>query len=237
MNKQKVIIMNIMKKIFEKKVDDSLHRQFVRFGPGTFEARGVVRVKIGAKKMRMWTSFEYGNYILKYIADHTEDDSIMIKGKIFSKTDFKLDFEKIHEKKKGFYISTIDAQLPTENLQKIVKDLADEYILLDVTTSKATFKIKKSPHNPRGKFDDKYCKISLDNEFMPLVEDLLFGLKGKFKEAIVDHMIIITEVVADEKLLQKDATAARLAAKRKGKLVRNLTVDGETEVTEVDFLI
>ncbi|RLE38123.1 hypothetical protein DRJ17_04950 [Candidatus Woesearchaeota archaeon] len=228
--------MNFIRKIFKKQIDDLVHNQFVRFGPGTYEGRAVIRVKMG-QKIRLWTSFEFANEIIKFISENIDDETVKLKGRIYSKKDFKLDLEKDHEKKKGFFVATIDETVPVEELKKIVQQFMMDYMLFDVDTEEIKFKVKKAPHNPKGKFDEKFCNVTLDKSKKSLIDDLLFDVKDDYKEVVVDHMFLITDVVVDEKLVEKDPAAARLQAKRKGKIIRNLDIDGKKEIKEVDFLV
>ena len=48
--------MNFIKKLFEHKMDDSVHRQFKRFSKGTFENRALIDITLGSQT-KIKTSF------------------------------------------------------------------------------------------------------------------------------------------------------------------------------------
>ena len=65
------------------------------------------------------------------------------------------------------------------------------------------------------------------------IEEFLFDIKTDgFKEAVIKNTYNITKIDLNEKLLKEDPLKARLEAKREGKLLREITVDGKVEKKE-----
>ena len=70
--------MNFIKKMFEGKIDDSVHRQFKRFSKGTFENRALVNL-INSKSIKVKTSFEYANDFTRFLCCVLEEIYHFIK--------------------------------------------------------------------------------------------------------------------------------------------------------------
>jgi len=56
-----------IKKIFENKTNESVHKQFVRFGKGTFGMRAVINARISGQ-VKVSSTFELANDFLEFIA-------------------------------------------------------------------------------------------------------------------------------------------------------------------------
>ena len=55
-----------IKKIFENKIDDSVHKQFVRFGKGRYPGRAVIKITKQPDKIKIGTSFEMANDLIEF---------------------------------------------------------------------------------------------------------------------------------------------------------------------------
>ena len=60
--------MTFIKKIFEKKMDDDVHRQFTRFSKGTFEQRALTDIAIGKDSIKVKMSYDLVNDTIRLIA-------------------------------------------------------------------------------------------------------------------------------------------------------------------------
>ena len=57
--------------IFENKIDETVKKQFVRFGKGKYEHRALIEIKIG-KNVSIKTSYEFCNDLVKSIAEFSK---------------------------------------------------------------------------------------------------------------------------------------------------------------------
>ena len=76
--------MNFIKKIFENKIDDLVHKQFTRFSKWQFE-RAVITIK-KSKNLTLKTSYEFSNDFVDLIAQNTKE-KLQVTGKIISLKD------------------------------------------------------------------------------------------------------------------------------------------------------
>ena len=56
------------------------------------------------------------------------------------------------------------------------------------------------------------------------------------QESFASHIFVIDELVVSKEL-EDDYAKARIEAKRKGKIIRGLTIDGEKKVIEKDISV
>ena len=101
--------MSFIKKIFNKKSDDSVHRQFVRFGKGIYENRAVIKFQKG-KEIKISSSFEYANDFVELIAELSD---AKFTGIILSKNSLEEFFESrnretLESKKAGVYVNSVN---------------------------------------------------------------------------------------------------------------------------------
>lgn len=218
--------MNFIQKIFENNNDEYVHSQFVRFGIGDYYPRAVLTIKSGSTT-KMKSGFEYGNDFVKFIIDHVTTD-VEVKGKIYSKVDFTSELVETKEKKKGFFIGNINRKLTIKDLSKLHEQFYKEgYLLLNIKGENFDLKINQSPHNPRGSYKEDFCKFSLKGELAEkAVKEFAFDIDKEFKQAMIKHRFMIDDVKIPKEF-ENDMAIARLMAKRIGKIVRELSFDGE----------
>ena len=65
-------IMNFIKKIFDGKIDDSVHLQFQKFSRGEFRDRAIVKVKKSGSKYTISTTAEFGNEFVRMLAENLQ---------------------------------------------------------------------------------------------------------------------------------------------------------------------
>ena len=121
-----------IKKIFEGRIDEQVHRQFVRFGKGNYEKRALLSLQ-KTSKIKVKGSFEYVNDFVFLVA---ELGNFNFSGIVLGKESLGLENEK---KKSGLY----SYEVSDINSEKI-KELKDRayYFLLDVESPEISLKIK-----------------------------------------------------------------------------------------------
>jgi len=221
-----------IKKLFEDKADKGVHKQFVRFGKGTYDMRAVLNVTRHADKIKASSSFEMANDLVYFIS--TLAPRFSVKGIVLSKDKIEgFDFRK----KAGVLACDIEKEMTDAGLKEIAsKSYAT---LLDCSAPGISLKMKKTLPKPSkgggAKVNDKFCVLELDKRFwQQFHSEFLFDLPSEFKKARAEHTYIITEIVLPKD--EKDFEKIRILAKRKGTIVRKTIVDGKESVKEKGFV-
>lgn len=221
-----------IKKIFENKIDDSVHKQFVRFGKGTYPGRAVTKITKQADKIKIGTSFEMANDVVEFCSSLTP--SLKCSGLVISKEKLDLPGEK---KKAGLLEYEINQDLPYGKIKEI---LTKCYVtLLDIDSQGISLKSKKKLPKPGKsgdlKIDDKFCQLELDMKYWPQVKsEFCFDIPdSNFKKALAQHTYVITDIIMPKG--EKDFEKIRLLAKRKGKIIRKISLDKQETTKEKDF--
>ena len=235
--------MNFIKNIFDDKVDDSIHRQFVRFGKGNFENKAITEVKIIGKGIKIKTSFEFANEFVRFLANTINGKSHLTGGIITSK-DLKnqLGFEISHVKQfAGVKTFHIDTEVSKEELIKAMNDFPDALFCLSFSTEYGSLKTKvKSPKSAKpgkGNADDvkaDYCVFTAKD--IKLKEEFAFDVQTDFKKFKAMHDFLINDIIVPKEY-ENDFTMVRVHAKRKGKIIRHLDIDGKKEIKEHELFV
>ncbi|MBI4440876.1 hypothetical protein HY639_01795 [Candidatus Woesearchaeota archaeon] len=225
--------MNFIRKLFLGKGDDHVHSQFVRYSLGEYSPKAVVTIKNGTSA-KIVTSFEYVNDFLAMIGECAKGE-VEVHGKIFLKRQMDTPFSL--SKKKGYLCADIDQTMTPKTLAQWVTSYGTEgYLLLNVTGNGIIFKTKTAPHNPKGKYDMKYCTLTVSSPLKDVfLQDVAFDAKGAFKQATITHTFHIADVIIPKEY-EHDMALARIHAKRKGKVVRSAVIDGKEIKTEKEFV-
>ena len=219
--------MNFIKKIFLNEVDESAHRQFVRFGKGEYNRRALINLW-KTKTVKVKGSFEFASDFALFTANLGE---VTFNGNIWSK-------EEIPElgkgkKKEGKWIYEVK-DLSSEGVKRIDNEV---YCFLlngegDGIKLKTKAKLPK-PGKSEDKVDDKFCQLELDEKYYPKAKEDFFWDLPDGKKISVEHKFIITEIVMP-KTEEKDFAKIREMAKRKGKIIRISNVDGKTITKDIN---
>jgi hypothetical protein len=215
-----------IKKIFLEHCDEQVHRQFVRFGKGTFPGRAALNLQKG-EKIKLGGSFEFAN---DFVNLASELGDAKFSGGILSR-------EEISElgggKKKtgviGYAVENINSEKIKEIRDKVYT------MLLDAEGPGISLKMKKKLPKPGKsselKIDDKFCILEADIKFWPQIRD--FFMLPDCKKAKIFHTYCISEIILPKG--EKDFSKIRELAKRKGKITRKMNIDGREEQKEKEF--
>ncbi|MCL6500875.1 MAG: hypothetical protein K6T16_02475 [Candidatus Pacearchaeota archaeon] len=225
-----------IKKIFENKIDESVHKQFVRFGKGTYEKRAVMNIAKRPSSLRISTTFEYAIDLIIFVTSLAT--TVRVSGIILN----KVQIPGLEAKKKaGLFVHDINKEMPAEALRKLVG--SSYFALLDCSGQGIELKMKKKLPKPGKsgelKVDDKFCQLEIAQRFWaPFWKDFCFDMPAEFKKARVEHTYHIKEIVIPKELeKEKDFEKIRLGAKRKGVLVRKIIVDGNESIKEKEMVV
>ena len=226
---------NFIKKIVDNDVDDYTHLKFTRFGKGKFEKEDFI-VKLSGKNVQIQTGYEYAEVILRILAENTNSE-VVGSGKIISSKDVE---DKIKEH--GLEITAkrgkkydVKFSLSSSDFKKFIYDFEDCYVLLNATSGLNVIKMKQSLPKP-NKLVEKFINAKYDKDLLPvLTDEFLFDVPNFKKQVTMKHWYEINDIVVDEELVKTDPLKARLEAKRKGKLIREINLDGNKESKEYAF--
>jgi len=196
-------------KIFKGKIDNFVHDSLVRFGKGTFEGRGAMKITLSKTDLKLTASYDLVKDITLIVADYT--DKIKINGIV------------IKSKKK----EELDKEISGTELKKLCEE--NSYILLNLKFDKYSVAVGKSLPKPGKEPKNNFCKCVLPIELLKEITDL-----ENFKKAEITHTIIIEDIVVPE-AIKEDFEQARLNAKRKGTILRKTIVDKKESEEKAKF--
>ena len=235
-----------IRKIFDDEVDELAHLQFVKYSRGEFKNKAMVTCKAQAKGIfRIGTTAEYSNELVRFLAEKIGDDEVKVSGVIMTTLDLEGQFE-YDEKKNALGIKkyVLEREMSGSKMLELLDKFPKCFFGLSFSFKGTELKIKpKSPKSAKpsskGEAEIKvdFCKLKSDDK--ELVKELLFDVDG-FKEVIVNHTFMIDEIVVVDELKAEageDYKRIKEEAKRKGKVVRKLVVDGVEKVVEKEFLV
>ena len=98
------------------------------------------------------------------------------------------------------------------------------------------------PGKSEGKVDDKFCQLELDEKYYNAVKGDFFWDLPDGKKISAEHVFVIKEIIIPKEgarpglaTLEKDYEKIREMAKRKGKILRIVDVDGKEVRKETEF--
>ena len=215
--------MNFIKAIVDKNVDAAVHKRFARYGKGEYE-RGLMMIKKSKKNIRLKTSYDWSNDLFGIIALNTSE-GMDVKGNIVATRDFESEFDievSKFSKRGKMHTAEIDCFLNPDQMRSLYEKFKGDFILLSVKSDDFKLRVKNKVPKPGGKIKDNFCSATLP---LNTLDEFAFDFDQDFVEAVIVNKFIITDLeVPDE--YKDDFSQARIMAKRKGDLIRNITVDG-----------
>jgi hypothetical protein len=239
--------MNFIKKIFDGKIDESVHLQFQKFSRGEFRDRAIVRAKKSPAKYTIWTTAEFANELVKTVAEKLGNGKSRVTGGIISTVNLKeipkyqnlLANSKVKQFQ-GVKNYQIDLELTGTEIFEIVNAFPKAFFALSLSSGDSELKIKpKAPKSAKPKNKDgeqakpDFCKLSTSDE--KIVKSFVFE-KPDFKEAEISHDFFIEQIVIPDFLKnEKDFAIVREKSLRKGKIRRRAVIDGKEMISEKNF--
>ena len=226
-----------IKKIFQNKTDESVHKQFVRFGKGTYEMRAVINAHISSSQVKISSGFEFANDLVEFCL--SINSKLEVSGIILSKNKLEIEGLEKEKKKKSIFEYSINKEIESGQLKIILEKC--HFALLDCKGPGIELKIKKKLPKPgksnKAKVKDNFCVLKLDLKFSNKFKEEFFWDAPSFKKARAEHAYYIKETIIPKELgKEKDYEKIRLSAKRKGKITRKTIVDKKEVVKEKEFI-
>lgn len=234
-----------IKKIFEGKKDNWTHSQFQKFSKGEFNERAMLRAKNSSGKYIIDTTAEYAKELVYALAEKLGAVKTHVKGSLISALDlrdFRYDDKKIVM---GIRKYTIDREMTGNEIIDLCKNVQKAFFALSFSFGDDELIIKdKSPKSAKGVSSAKkentdlkidFCRLKTSDK--KLSEELLFDPEIKdFKKIEVRHSFIITDITIPPELEdEKDLAKVRESAFRRGKIIREIEIDGKKIKKEKEF--
>jgi len=233
--------MNFIKKVFDGEGGEDVHLQFQKYSRGEFRNKALVKVKCSGARTTISTSAEFANELVKTMAEKLGEQRTIITGAIVSTSDLtgQLDFK---EKKQfqGIKRYLIEKEMSGREILELLSKFPKSFFALSFEVGEEKLKIKpKAPKSAKPKNKEEapkpdFCKLVTTNK--AIVESFVFEDK-KFKEANINHTFVIEEIITPEELQnEKDFAKVREMSKRKGKIVREISIDDQVFKEEKEFV-
>jgi len=233
--------MNFIKKIFQNKPDSLVHLQFQKFSRGEFGNKALISARKTKNKYTVSTTAEFANELVRFCAKKLGDNRTQVTGAIVSTSDLKeeIEFKKIKQFQ-GVKRYLIDKEMTGREILELLERFPKAFFPLSFSFDDTSLKIKpKAPKSAKPKTKEErpkpnFCRIvTPDRE---IGESFVFE-KPDFKKAEISHSYIIKEIEIPEELKKtEDFAKIREEAKRKGIIIREAEIDGETSRKEIGFV-
>ena len=229
--------MHYVKQMFQGKPEEWVHLFFTKYGRGQFDGP-YIEADVG-KDVKFKASVEYSTVLGGLVASGGGD--FAVEGAIYAKKDFRddlsaigVEFDDKSKVKKSYFVAELSGDFPSAVLVDIYSKVPHATVLLNFSGTGGKFKCKKKPPKPGGDKVNDFCQGTMSLSALPKLKEEVFFDVGDFKKACVDNKFQIESLVIPPGMSPADA---RLNAKRKGKVLRTVTVDGKQKKSEVPFEI
>jgi len=218
--------------------DALAHLQFEKYGRGTFAQKAVAYCKVSSRKYTINTTSEYARDFIRMLAMEIGSSMTAVEGVIISTKPLpsSINCESISQFM-GVKKYSIKGQFTGHQIVSICDSVPRAFVALSFKTPSSELTIKqKTPKSAKPGNDsaDKpkvdFCKLKTTNE--DIAKNLFFGTH-QFKRAEVTHTFVIEEIILPHD--EFNPVKMREQAKRKGKIIRKLTVDGKIESRTYQF--
>jgi len=229
--------MNFIKKAFDKRADELVHLQFQKFSKGEFRDKAVIEAKSSKKNYTIKTSAEFANELVRIMAEKLGDEKSSIKGAVVSTNDLTGELE-FKEKKQfqGVKRYLIDAEMSGQEILNLLDKFPKAFFALSFEAKGDKLKIKpKAPKSGKpgksgGEVKADFCNLKTSDR--SVAESFVFE-KPDFKTAKISHTFFIEGLIPPKD--EKDFAKIREIAKRKGRILRKVDIDGKDMTQEFEF--
>jgi len=230
---------SFIKKIFLGKTDEFVHLQFQKFSKGEFKDRAMVKASKSKGAFSIGTTYEYANELVRSVAEKMKNnEKINVTGVIISTRDLTETDIKFNNKKQfmGIKQYVIEDTLNKEDIIKICDKFPTSFLALSFCIGEIDLKIKtKSPKSAKPGTSEKgpsidFCKIKTKDT--NIIKEILFDIDD-FKKVEVRHTYLINELIIPKN--ERDPLKMRENTIRKGKIVREINIDGKIIKKETLF--
>lgn len=232
--------MNFIKKIFDNKIDNSVHLQFQKFSRGEFKDRALIEAKKSKLGYTIKTSAEFANELVKIMAKKLGERKTQVIGAIISTSNLKdeLKFKEIKQFQ-GVKKYLIDNEMSGKEILGLLEKFPKTFFALSFSADDDLLKIKpKAPKSGKPGKEKEEIKVdfcSLKTSDSEIGKSFVFE-KSDFVKALIKHIFLIEKIEIPEELKNsKDFAMIREKSKRIGKIIRIANIDEKEERREMKF--
>jgi len=236
-----------IKKIFDRTLDRFTHLQFQKFSRGEFFDRAMIRIKKSKDKFTIVTTSEYAKEWVINFAEKLGDKRSLVTGALIAALSLEgFDYK---EKKSAIGVNKylIEKEMSGTEILELCSKIDKAFFGLSFKVGDDELKIQvKSPKSAKGssgkvkegeKAKIDFCKIKTNDD--SLVKNLVFDSEvDDFKQVEIKHDFVVEDIIISDELKKEygnDFAKIREMAKRKGKIIRKINVDGRELKKEIDF--
>lgn len=231
----------IIKKIFEKKSDEEVHSDFLKFSRGDFSSKYLIDAKKQKDKWVIKTGPEFVNSLVKLGLSKVKD-KVAVTGVIVSTFNIKDEIKfPIKDMKQfmGIKQQVIDTEVSKNELLALMEKFPRVFYALSFSLPDFELKIKaKAPKSAKpatgGEKEKGADFCSLKTTDPSIVKELFFDYPN-FTQIAIRHTIKIQEIIYPKDMKGMKPEEVREKSKRKGILVRDAEVDGVKKTTQANF--
>lgn len=230
---------SFVKKIFEDNIDEQVHLQFEKFSRGEFRDKALINAKKSKGTYNISTTSEFAAEFVRGMAEKLGSRKTEITGIIVSTRDLAGEFE-FKDKKQfmGIKQYVICQEMSGNEIISLLDRFPRCFFGLSFDVDGSELKIKpKAPKSakPSTKSDEKpkvdFCKLKTPDS--KLAHGVLFDVK-EFKKVEISHKFQITDIILPKGV--DDPKKMREMAQRRGKIIREVNVDGMVAKEEKEFI-
>lgn len=244
---KKIIMDSFIKKIFDSKnteTDEIVHVQFQKFSRGEFNTKAVILYSHSKEKYTLATTYEYANEFVRVMAEKLGNNKTKVTGVIVSTRDLTGQVSFVDKKQfAGVKQYILDGEMAGKDILDLLNKLPVAFFALSMVVDGTELKIKpKAPISgkPSTKSADEqkikadFCKFYTTDK--SLIEKFVFDkeILDTTKKAEIKHIFSINDITIPKN--ETDPAKMRELAKRKGKIIRIVTVDGNVSRKEHEFV-
>jgi hypothetical protein len=258
--------MNWLAKIIAGTADEYSHAKLVKYGIGTHPGPRA-KITLSKARITFKADLDFEKVFTRAYLKGAPEGNHKVKGIVRSYTDRIAEFDAIMmplswKRSKGKYASIFNAKLdeiaPLEHIRDLVEvDSPTTFFLLSINPRDGTkpWKVTTKTSFPKGggggDDDDKdkkekdpvFSKGALGNTpdvLSYVIDELLPDFKQAFQEnskkISVANKIVIEDIVPPDDPSLSFSEKRKLAKKR-GKIIRKITIDDKEHISEVDFFV
>lgn len=231
--------MHYIKDLFDKRETLHTHNKFIRYSKGEFTGP-ILNIKITKANIKVNSSFHIASELLILMADLLKTKEVEIKGNLSWNEDLNPALERLGIKylkvikSRGIFNYVLQNKV---NLQDLIKELGNYNLLISFSDQDAKLTTKNKYPKPNKDISGDFCKSTFPTSMKDRVlSEFAFDIKGDdIKDIQISHKIIVSDIILPE---TNNFDEARRLAKRAGKIIRKISVNGADEkITEIEYAI
>lgn len=229
--------MHYIKDLAEKKATEHAHNKFIRYSKGNFVGP-LMNIKFSSSGIKIKSSFHLWDELLGIVGDTLGSVQTHVVGTLIWNCDLSPEFAKLGikyaklSKAQGIFKYALDNDV---NVKTFYEMMGKYNLLLSLKTEKVVYSTKSALPKPNKEIVADFCKVLLPLSCKDyILKEFAYDVKGEHKEITIAHEIIVDDLELPK---TEDFAQARRLAKRKGMLIRKVTLGENTQETKIPFLI